>query len=220
MKTGFAIALAWPETNCKNAGSWYDELMELLGFSKNHYYKVGHAAIILINKDTKQCHYFDFGRYHTPLGYGRVRDQETDPDLRLLTRAKISGSGKLENFKPLLNEICNNISSHGTGPTHGSYVSVDFNSAFESAKKLQNKEVLKYGPFLWNGTNCSRFVRTVIMSGQPNLISKLKIAVPFMITPTPLHNVAALGSKAIVTPQEQPQKTNSFKPVTAYSKSA
>ena len=220
MKTGFAVALAWPETNCKNAGSWYDGLMELLGFSKNHYYKVGHAALILISKDNKQCHYFDFGRYHTPLGYGRVRDQETDPDLRLLTRAKISGSGKLENFNSLLNEICNNISSHGTGPTHGSYVSVDFNSAFKSAKKLQNKEVLKYGPFLWNGTNCSRFVRTVIISGQPNLISKLKIAVPFMVTPTPLHNVTALGSKVIVAPQEQQQKSNILKPVTAYSKSA
>jgi len=149
-----------------------------------------------------------------------VRDQETDPDLRLLTRAKISGSGKLENFNSLLNEICNNISSHGTGPTHGSYVSVDFNSAFKSAKKLQNKEVLKYGPFLWNGTNCSRFVRTVIISGQPNLISKLKIAVPFMVTPTPLHNVTALGSKVIVAPQEQQQKSNILKPVTAYSKSA
>jgi len=220
MKTGFAIALAWPETNCKNAGSWYDGLMELLGFSKNHYYKVGHAALILVSKETKECQYFDFGRYHTPLGFGRVRDQETDPDLSLLTRAKISGSGKLENFNSLLNEICNNISSHGTGPTHGSYVSVDFNSAFKSAKKLQNKEVLKYGPFVWNGTNCSRFVRTVIISSQPNLISKLKIAVPFMLTPTPLHNVAALGPKVIVAPQEQQQKSDSFKPVTAYSKSA
>jgi len=194
--------------------------MELLGFSKNHYYKVGHAAIILISKDTKQCHYFDFGRYHTPLGYGRVRDQETDSDLRLLTSAKISGSGKLKNFNSLLNEICNNISSHGTGPTHGSYVAVDFDSAFKLAKKLQNKGVLKYGPFLWNGTNCSRFVRTVIMSGQPNLISRLKIAVPFMVTPTPLHNVAALGSKVIVAPQEQQQEGSSFKPSNVYSRSA
>jgi len=55
MKTGFAIALAWPETNCKNAGSWYDELMELLGISKNHHYKVGHAALILISKDTNNA---------------------------------------------------------------------------------------------------------------------------------------------------------------------
>ena len=194
--------------------------MELLGFSKNHYYKVGHAALILISKETKECHYFDFGRYHAPLGYGRVRDQETDPELRLLTRAKISGSGKLENFSSLLNEICNNISSHGTGPTHGSYVSVDYNSAFMSAKKLQNKEVLKYGPFIWNGTNCSRFVRTVIISGQPNFLPRLKIAIPFMLTPTPLHNVTALGSKVIVTPQEQQQKINKAPLVVSYSESA
>lgn len=220
MKTGFVIALAWPETNCKNAGSWYDGMMELLGFSKNHYYKVGHAALILISKKTKQCHYFDFGRYHAPLGYGRVRDQETDPELRLLTEAKISGSGKLENFNSLLNEICNNISSHGTGPTHGSYVPVDFNSAFKSAKKLQKKEVLKYGPFIWNGTNCSRFVRTVIMSGQPNFFSRLKIAIPFMVTPTPLHNVTALGTKVIVTPQDQQQQIKKAPLVVSYSESA
>ena len=126
----------------------------------------------------------------------------------------------MENFSSLLNEICNNISSHGTGPTHGSYVSVDYNSAFMSAKKLQNKEVLKYGPFIWNGTNCSRFVRTIIISGQPNFFSRLKIAIPFMVTPTPLHNVKALGSKVIVTPQEQQQKINKAPLVVSYSESA
>jgi hypothetical protein len=58
------------------------------------------------------------------------------------------------------------------------------------------------------------------MSGQPNLISRLKIAVPVMVTPTPLHNVTALGSKVIVVPKEQQQKSISFKPVKACSKSA
>jgi hypothetical protein len=32
--TGFAIALAWPATWCKQSGAWYDPLTSFLGFSK------------------------------------------------------------------------------------------------------------------------------------------------------------------------------------------
>ncbi len=46
--TGFAIALAWPQTYCKQPGAWYDPITLLLGINKNNYYKVGHAALVLI----------------------------------------------------------------------------------------------------------------------------------------------------------------------------
>ena len=45
---------------------------------KGNYYKVGHSAIVLINPNQLKCHYFDFGRYHAPKNYGRVRDEITD----------------------------------------------------------------------------------------------------------------------------------------------
>lgn len=49
MFTGFAIALAWPQTYCKEGGAWYDGIMHILRLSKNHYYKVGHSAVVLTN---------------------------------------------------------------------------------------------------------------------------------------------------------------------------
>ncbi len=72
--TGFAIAIAWPSTFCKQPGSWYDPLTLWLGVNYNHYYRVGHAAVVLIDPDKNKCHYFDFGRYHAPFQYGRVRN--------------------------------------------------------------------------------------------------------------------------------------------------
>ncbi|MDQ3395429.1 MAG: hypothetical protein M3512_15145, partial [Bacteroidota bacterium] len=69
-KKGFAILLAWPETFCKQAGGWYDPLLSWLGISKNHYYRVGHAAVVLVNGFNGSLQYFDFGRYHSPYGYG------------------------------------------------------------------------------------------------------------------------------------------------------
>jgi hypothetical protein len=102
---GFAIALAWPDTFCKQAGAWYDFYMEKMGISTNNHYKVGHAAVVLINGQNGKCHYFDFGRYHAPFGYGRVRDGISDPDLRIKTKAIIRKSKTIENFNAILNEL-------------------------------------------------------------------------------------------------------------------
>ena len=47
--SGLAIALAWPQTYCKQPGSWYDPVTEWLGINKNNYYRAGHAATVLID---------------------------------------------------------------------------------------------------------------------------------------------------------------------------
>ena len=49
--------------------------------------RVGHAAICLINPQTHEVLYYDFGRYITPRGYGRARNKYTDPLLELKTKA-------------------------------------------------------------------------------------------------------------------------------------
>ena len=92
MQNGTIIVLAWPEGMVKNADSWYDFFL-----SKNGMYRVGHSAIILINNELESINYFDFGRYHTPNGFGRVRDEVTDPDLKILTKPKIKNN-KLTNL--------------------------------------------------------------------------------------------------------------------------
>ncbi|PKP25963.1 MAG: hypothetical protein CVU03_05460 [Bacteroidetes bacterium HGW-Bacteroidetes-2] len=198
MTKGYVIAIAWPETLCKKAGAWYDGMMQYIGVCKNHYYKVGHAALVLVNGENGNCHYFDFGRYHAPHGHGRVRDEETDHDLKIHTKATFSPSGEIENFEEILNELKQNVSCHGTGALHASYNEIDFNKGFNTAKKMQENSPLPYGPFILKGTNCSRFVRTIILSANPALESLVKISLPWMLTPTPGHNVNALPYKKII----------------------
>ncbi|HQS05739.1 MAG TPA: hypothetical protein PLT16_08890 [Daejeonella sp.] len=196
MHTGFAISIAWPETLCKQAGAWYDSIMDLLGFSKNNYYKVGHSAVVLIEIETGNCYYFDFGRYHAPFGQGRVRDVETDHDLQIYTQAQVSIlRNELLNFKEILLELTENKSCHGSGTLHASYTRINFEKAFCFAKKMQNMSPWKYGPFVIQGTNCSRFVRSVVLSGDPPIFDKLKLFVPLTISPSPIGNVNSLRNK-------------------------
>lgn len=166
--------------------------MNLFGFSKNNYYKVGHAAIVLVEYSTGNCFYFDFGRYHAPYGYGRVRDAETDHDLKIFTKAKFDADINLLNFNQILNEISQNEAYHGTGTLHASYAKIDFKIAYQKAKSIQDKNPWEYGPFVWSGTNCSRFVRTIICSGKPPLMSRLKTFIPLTLTPLPIGNVKSL----------------------------
>ena len=197
MYTGFAIALAWPQTYCKQSGAWYDGIMNILGLSQNHYYKVGHAAVVLVEAKTGVCYYFDFGRYHAPFGHGRVRDQQTDHELKMASKARVSDEGYIENFEEILVELSSNTACHGVGPLYGSYCKIVFEKAFAMAKQMQENSPLKYGPFVWTATNCSRFVRTIVLSGNPAIVNKIRIGVPLTISPTPIGNVCSLNKRKI-----------------------
>ena len=153
MRSGFSIAIAWPETLCKQPGSWYDPLLRKLGFNKDGYYKVGHAAVVLINSDSGICHYFDFGRYHAPFQYGRVRDAETDHDLEIKIRAVIK-ENEIVNYMDILTELYFNSSCHGSGTLHASYCKINFEKAYNKAKMMQRNSPIPYGPFKIAGTNC------------------------------------------------------------------
>jgi hypothetical protein len=198
MYNGIAIALAWPETLCKQAGAWYDEPLKLLGVNKSNYYKVGHAAVVLIEKSTGKCHYFDFGRYHAPFQHGRVRSAYTDHDLEMRTEATFNNNGRLMNYNEILWELYNNESCHGNGNLHASYCEVNFNKAFDKANEMQISSPIPYGPFLPLGTNCSRFVNTVIVSGIPKWYYKLVLAFPKTLSPTPIGNVKTLSNYAVI----------------------
>ena len=91
----FIITLAWPEGMVISAGAWYDFLA-----SKNGKYRVGHSALLIVNSKTNKTTYFDFGRYHTKQGFGRVRDISTDPEL-ITIDADIK-NGEIHNLKSIL----------------------------------------------------------------------------------------------------------------------
>lgn len=193
-KTGSLIVLAWPETLVVKPGSWYDLPAKLLGISKDNYYEAGHSAAILVNHKTGSLHYFDFGRYHTPRQTGRVRDQITDPDLTINIKAIID-QGKIENIEEILQEVSMNNATHGTGKMLASvYAGIDFNKVFLKAKELQGGEAISYGPFIQNGTNCSRFVAQLARTGAKNWLTKMLLRVPYTISATPISNIRLVNS--------------------------
>ena len=114
MQNDFIIALAWPEGMVAAAGAWYDFL-----FARNGKYRVGHSAVVLIDRQSGKLQYFDFGRYHSPPNYGRVRDVDTDSDVALNSIAKIK-SDMISNLDEILLEIKNKNSCHGEGTLYAS----------------------------------------------------------------------------------------------------
>ena len=208
---GFAIALAWPETKCKQAGAWYDPLLYHLGINKNGYYKIGHSAVVLINPDTMRCHYFDFGRYHAPHGYGRVRSFETDHDLLIETKAILSEDEKeVLNLEEILTELYFNRSTHGDGRIVGISTAVNFTEAIQYAYDLQDNDFLKYGPFQIGGTNCSRFVSDLIKTSTPSTFLKVKLQFPLTISPSPMWNLWSIGRRHSIIGRSIPEQTESM----------
>jgi hypothetical protein len=194
--SGFAIAIAWPATFCKQPGSWYDSLAGRLGISVNNYYRAGHAALVLVESKTGECHYFDFGRYHAPYQHGRVRSGGTDPGLAIKVQAVISADGRhIRNFEDIMTGLQYNTEYHGDGTLYASYCKIVFSRAYNKAMKMQADSPLAYGPFAYNGSNCSRFVNTCILAGIPAMKHRLKLKYFVPLTPTPLNNVNSLACK-------------------------
>jgi hypothetical protein len=196
-KRNWAYGLAWPETRCKQTGAWYDAIMHLIGLTKENYYKVGHAAILLVNEDG-QVYYADFGRYHTPIGMGRVRSAHTDHDLTLHTKALFKSDGSIENIDEILSEIANNTSTHGDGPLVAAEVPVNFDKCMARVTALQQKTFIPYGPFVRPGTNCARFVADVLLSGAPSLWTALTIRLASLPSPLPGFLMKTIGPFKII----------------------
>jgi hypothetical protein len=190
-ENGFALVLCWPEKKCKRAYSWYDPIMKKIGVMKDEYYPVGHSAIVLIN--TKgDCHYFDFGRYQTPIELGRVRDQTTDPFFSIDTKAEIADNN-VTNINAILQNIQELEGTECEGKLVAGLLSIDFDEVYSYAKNLQNKGLIPYGPFLLNGTNCSRFVRELMLKARLSTLQRIQLKYPYMVTPSPLYLVKTIG---------------------------
>jgi hypothetical protein len=203
MGKDLAILLAWPETVCRQAGGWYDSVMKFIGVNKKGYYKVGHSAIVLVNSESGMCHYFDFGRYNTPAGVGRVRDAKSDKGLEICTRIAFNEAGEPLNMHELLEELERNEACNGTGYMTAGSVMVDFQMAYTRAKMLQKKVHIPYGPFDLNGTNCSRFTREVAVNAMAWSFKKIALKFPLTVSPTPLGNVLTANQITRVPGEEQ-----------------
>lgn len=200
-QNGFAVAISWPDFKGKQAGSWYDPLMRLLRINKNYHYKVGHASLILINSDGN-CFYFDCGRYEAPYQKGRIRDVSTDCGLHINTKA-ILRNEKISNIKDLLTEIQLNQSCKGFGSLKAAYCTINFEFAYSNVKKVQEKGIISFGPFIRPGTNCCRFVQQGIIKGKPVKKNNWKLKMLFPLLPKPLTIIKILPNKIHLTEREK-----------------
>ncbi len=203
MQNNFIIVLAWPEGMVAAADAWYD-----FALAKDGKYRVGHSALVLVDGKNHKLHYFDFGRYHTPLGFGRVRDLETDPDVNLETKPLISTSG-IDNIEEILLELCALKAAHGEGKMYASLLeNIDFDNAYDKAKEMQDRGLISYGPLTPKGTNCSRFVAAVMRAGKPSWHIKLRLRYPFTLSPSPKRNVAIANPNYYITDSRNCEQIN------------
>ncbi|RMG83012.1 MAG: hypothetical protein D6707_01745 [Bacteroidetes bacterium] len=183
------ISLAWPQTEVKQVGVWYDKPMRWIGINKEGKYRVGHAACLLVDAESKKIHYFDFGRYHTPKKHGRVRSIETDPELQFPFEAEYN-KGKITNLAQILQHIAGCKSTHGKGVMYaGVYYGADALKVKQKALEWQKKDAVPYGPFDKKGTNCSRFVASLAKAGISETNIQIKLWLPYTISPTPMYNI-------------------------------
>ena len=192
-RTGTLIALAWPETKVIQEGKWYDEPMRWINVIKDGHYNAGHAAFLLIDNATGLIEYFDYGRYHTPMKYGRVRDKHTDPDIEIKLKANFQDH-LITNLDEILFDRYNTKACHGDGKLTASIVkNIDYDKAYNKAKEMQAREAIYYGPFEFTGSTCSRFVAKVVLASTNDWLTKLLILIPYTISATPRSNNKVLN---------------------------
>lgn len=167
--------------------------MKWLGFIKNDHYHAGHAAFLLVRHKTGNVEYFDFGRYHTPHQYGRVRDQFTDPDIAIKLKAHVV-DGEIQNLESLLKDRYNNKACHGDGRLIAAICQdICYDTAYAKAKELQQREAIPYGPFTLSGSTCSRLVAQVVYPSTSCRMTKAMIKFPYTISATPRSNNKVLN---------------------------
>ena len=187
-----AIVIAWPQCTAR-ADESLAILLRKAGLVKNLNFRVGHAAICLINPQTHEVLYYDFGRYITPRGYGRARSKYTDPGLTLVTKAEFNEERDLMNVEAIASELDSKSKfTHGTGPL---VFSVSKTINFIKAKAYADDMVMK-GYFEYNGlyksaSNCARYVTETMKAANEDGTVGTKLKYPLTVRPTPLFNVVA-----------------------------
>lgn len=189
-KTTQIIVLAYPDTFVTMSDEWICRLLPLVGLGTRHYIKAGHAALLLVSP-TGQLEYFDFGRYITPRGLGRVRSKQTDAELQIPIRVSYNDQGSIGNLNNILNWLDQHPGrTHGEGRLLASVCSgIDYQSAHSFILQMQQKGSIPYGAFHKQGSNCSRFVADTLLASASCSRIKRRLKWNKLFTPSTVGNV-------------------------------
>jgi hypothetical protein len=152
--------------------------------------QAGHAALLLISEETNKINYYDFGRYVTSNGFGRVRGEKTDCEVAIPFEAIIKGS-TISNLPEILLYLEKNPEiTHGSGRMLVSVnTEIKYAKAASFIEELQNKIEVPYRAFAKNGTNCARFVTDTLIASTVNKNVEKRLRISKYFTPSPIVNV-------------------------------
>ncbi|MGK0254926.1 MAG: hypothetical protein ACI9OE_002442 [Mariniflexile sp.] len=188
--TGIILTLAYPETIVMVSEEWFSPFLRFLGVGKKNYLRAGHAALVLINKETGVLEYHDFGRYITPQPTGRVRGSDTDNELHFPLVAEIK-SDKITNLNDILEFLATHPKiTHGEGKMLASVCNVvDYKKARAHITKMQEKHFIRYAAFIKEACNCARFVTDTLIASITNATIKKNLETSKWFTPSTVGNV-------------------------------
>jgi len=196
MYNGKIIVLAFPDTFVKMSDELMCKILPLMGLGTRTHIKAGHAALVLIENETGNAQYFDFGRYITPKGKGRVRGANTDAELAIPIKAIVK-DGVLENLDELLVWLdAHPEKTHGSGRLVASLCSsVYYEKARDYISFLQNQGSIPYKAFGNIGSNCARFVTETILAGTTDASIQKYLKRNKKFTPSTIGNVEKSASE-------------------------
>ncbi|WP_299012327.1 DUF6695 family protein [uncultured Polaribacter sp.] len=188
---GIIVVLSYPDTIVRPA---YWEILSgfwsKIGIGSKHSVQAGHAALLLIKKNEPTIQYFDFGRYITTYGNGRVRSEKTDVELHVPLKA-VFKENELYNLEEILLWIEKHPEkTHGEGRLIATVNNeINYNKAQSFITDFIAKKEIPYGTFLKNASNCARFVTDTIITATTNLKIKKSLKQSNYLTPSPIGNV-------------------------------
>ena len=188
--TGKIIVLAFPDTFVKMSDELMCKILPLVGLGTRTHIKAGHAALVLLENATGKAMYYDFGRYVTPEGKGRVRGANTDVELEIPFKALVQ-NGNLENLEEFLLWLsAHPEKTHGSGRLVASLCEdIDFEKAQGYINDLQGQGSVPYRAFGKVGSNCARFVTETILSSTDNKATIKHLSHNKKFTPSTVGNV-------------------------------
>ncbi|TNJ44646.1 hypothetical protein KFZ70_01300 [Tamlana fucoidanivorans] len=188
--TGIILTLAYPETVVMVSKEWFSPVLKYIGIGKKDYLRAGHAALVLINKETGILEYHDFGRYITPEPTGRVRGRDTDNELHFPFKAEVE-SGRIKNLDDVLVYLATHPKiTHGEGKLVASVCSqVNYEMARAHIDYMQSKHFIRYAAFIKEACNCARFVTDSLIASVTEAKIKKKLMASKWFTPSTVGNV-------------------------------
>lgn len=188
--TGIILTLAYPDTIVMVSEEWFSPLLRFIGVGKKDYVRAGHAALVLINKQTGVLEYHDFGRYITPEPHGRVRGSDTDNELHFPLKADIENDS-IKNLDYILEFLATHPKlTHGDGKLVASVCkAIDYKKARKHITRMQNKHFIRYAAFIKDACNCARFVTDSLIASVTDLKIKKSLENSKWFTPSTVGNV-------------------------------